>query len=47
MTPENRAIFDILIRTPEFIGTPHIAGYTVQALYKMSYFLVEKNREIP
>ena len=31
-----------MLRMPNFIGTPHIAGYTVQALYKMSYFLAEK-----
>lgn len=42
MNTETRALFDELIRMPDFIGTPHIAGYTVQALYKMSFFLVEK-----
>lgn len=42
MTPGTRAVFDELIRLPNFIGTPHIAGYTVQALYKMSYFLIGK-----
>ena len=42
MNTETRAVFNELIRMPDFIGTPHIAGYTVQALYKMSYFLVEK-----
>jgi len=33
---------DEMLQMPQFIGTPHIAGYTVQALYKMSYFLSEK-----
>lgn len=37
-----RTLFDQLIHMPNFIGTPHIGGYTVQALYKMSYFLIEK-----
>lgn len=31
-----------MLSMPNFIGTPHIAGYTVQALYKMSYYLAEK-----
>ncbi len=31
-----------LIGMPNFIGTPHIGGYTHQALYKMSFFLAEK-----
>lgn len=31
-----------MLQMQHFIGTPHIAGYTVQALYKMSYFLAEK-----
>lgn len=44
MDAARRAIFDELMQRPDFIGTPHIAGYTVQALYKMSYFLGEKLR---
>ena len=44
MDAARRAVFDELIRRPDFIGTPHIAGYTVQALYKMSYYLGEKLR---
>lgn len=36
------AMFEELIRMPQFIGTPHIAGYTVQALYKMSHVLAAK-----
>ncbi len=36
--------YNELITMPNFIGTPHIAGYTVQALYKMSYVLAEKIR---
>jgi D-3-phosphoglycerate dehydrogenase / 2-oxoglutarate reductase len=31
-----------MLQMPHFIATPHIGGYTVQALYKMSYFLAEK-----
>jgi len=31
-----------MLQMPNFIATPHIAGYTVQALYKMSYYLAEK-----
>ena len=34
-----------LIRMPHVIATPHIGGYTVQALYKMSWFLAEKIRK--
>lgn len=36
------AQFKELINMPNFLGTPHIGGYTVQALYKMSYFLGKK-----
>lgn len=31
-----------LIDMQNFIATPHIGGYTVQALYKMSWFLAQK-----
>ncbi len=31
-----------LLKAPNFIGTPHIAGYTQEALYKMSRILAEK-----
>lgn len=33
-----------ILQLPQFIGTPHIAGYTVQALYKMSSTLAVKIR---
>lgn len=42
MEEDSKAIYRELIAMPNFIGTPHIAGYTVQALYKMSYFLIQK-----
>ncbi|MFT4062060.1 MAG: NAD(P)-dependent oxidoreductase [Edaphocola sp.] len=31
-----------LLQMPNFAGTPHIAGYTVEALYKMSWWLAFK-----
>lgn len=31
-----------LLALPNFIGTPHIAGYSVQASYKMSYIIAEE-----
>jgi D-3-phosphoglycerate dehydrogenase len=42
MEDEMKAMYKELITMPNFIGTPHIGGYTVQALYKMSYFLIRK-----
>jgi D-3-phosphoglycerate dehydrogenase len=37
-----KAQLEEMLQMPNFIATPHIAGYTFQALYKMSYFLAEK-----
>lgn len=31
-----------MLAMDNFIGTPHIGGYSVQAVYKMSFFLMEK-----
>lgn len=42
MDEEQKVVYQELISMPNFIGTPHIAGYTVQALYKMSYYLIQK-----
>jgi D-3-phosphoglycerate dehydrogenase len=42
MKDEMKVMYKELITMPNFIGTPHIGGYTVQALYKMSYFLIQK-----
>jgi len=37
-----RAMFDDLVQLPQVLITPHIAGYTVEALYKMSKVLLDK-----
>jgi D-3-phosphoglycerate dehydrogenase len=44
MEAEMKAQCEEMLTMPNFIGTPHIGGYTVQALYKMSYFLAKKIR---
>ena len=36
------AALDELIKRPNIVATPHIAGYTFEALYKMSKVLLEK-----
>lgn len=42
MTGEDADILREMLLMPNFIGTPHIAGYTHQALYKMSAALAVK-----
>lgn len=42
MNPYLRDILDKLSKQPQAIITPHIAGYTFEALYKMSYTLLVK-----
>lgn len=42
MEGQMKAQMEELLQMPNFVATPHIGGYTVQALYKMSYFLAEK-----
>jgi len=42
MDADMKAQYDELLARPDFLATPHIGGYTVQALYKMSFFLAEK-----
>lgn len=42
MPPDLKPIVDRILSMPNFIGTPHIGGYSEQATYKMSYFLAKK-----
>ena len=42
MGDEMKQLFDELVLLPNFIVTPHIAGYTDEALYKMSKTLAQK-----
>lgn len=39
---KEKAEFDVLVHHPKVIITPHIAGYTHEANYKMSHILLEK-----
>ncbi len=39
---DNASIFEKMTSTPNVVFTPHIAGYTFEALYKMSKTLVDK-----
>lgn len=42
MTPVVKSAFDSIRQLPNVIVTPHIAGYTFEALYKMSKTLLDK-----
>jgi D-3-phosphoglycerate dehydrogenase len=42
MDDHQSAIFGHLIQMPNVVATPHIAGYTFEALYKMSKTLAER-----
>jgi len=42
MSGEDAVILKEMLQMPNFIGTPHIGGYTHQALYKMSAALAAK-----
>lgn len=42
MSEEMRAYLNEMLKNPKVIITPHIAGYSVEALYKMSKVLIDK-----
>lgn len=42
MDRATKACFDRLMQHPRFLGTPHIGGYTHEALLKMSQILLDK-----
>lgn len=42
MSEEMRAYLNEMLKNPKVIITPHIAGYSIEALYKMSKVLIDK-----